>query len=231
MFGGVYRIEFFNIIFVGVFNIFFDMFKVIFDNRIVIEYVFGNIINFFVVGLVIVINCYFDFKVFNSDGNVIINIMILFSVFQSICQIVLQKMIDVVLFIVILILFIVLYIVKLQDMQFIFQFGGVSFFFIGKICVWIIEIFGSIIINLVLIWKDRNGGNSCGFLLFCFMIVIFQGIVNGFDDIFVFFLIEVIIFILIGIFFFIIIINCNDGLSQIFDNNGNIYFLLDVVVL
>ncbi|KAK4670179.1 uncharacterized protein QC763_209370 [Podospora pseudopauciseta] len=229
--GGVHRTEFPNIIPAGVSNIPFDTSKATFDNRIATEYVSGNTTNPLVVGPAIAINRHSDFKVFNSDGNATISTMTSPSAFQSICQTVLQKMIDVVPSTVTLTPPIAPYTVKPQDMQLTLQSGGASFLLTGKIRVRTTEIPGSTVTNLVLTWKDRNGGNSCGSLSSCSTTATLQGIANGFDDTFAFFPIEATIPTSSGISSFTITINRNDGSSQTFDNNGNTYPLSDAVVL
>ncbi|KXX74595.1 putative fungistatic metabolite [Madurella mycetomatis] len=229
--GSVHSAEFPQIVPASVGQIGFDSTNTQFDNKVVTEYVSGNTTNPLVVGAAIAVNRHSDFKVFNSDGNATINTMTSPAAYNDICQTVLQKMIDVVPAGVTLTDPIAPYAVKPVDIQLTLNTGGTTFLLTGSIRVRTTELPASSISNVVLTWKDRNGGNSCGSSASCSVTATLQGVSTGFDDTFGFFPIEATIPASSGISSFTLTVNLNDGSSQTYDNNGNSYPMSDAVVL
>lgn len=182
--GSVHSAEFPQIVPASVGQIGFDSTNTQFDNKVVTEYVSGNTTNPLVVGAAIAVNRHSDFKVFNSDGNATINTMTSPTAYNDICQTVLQKMIDVVPAGVTLTDPIAPYAVKPVDMQLTLNTGGTTFLLTGSIRVRTTELPASSISNVVLTWKDRNGGNSCGSSTSCSVTATLQGVSTGFDDTF-----------------------------------------------
>ncbi|KAK0719759.1 hypothetical protein B0H67DRAFT_599414 [Lasiosphaeris hirsuta] len=202
-----------------------------FDNKVVTEYISGSTANPLVVGPSVAVNRHSDFKVFNSDANATVNAMADPAAFQQICKAVLQKMIDVVPTGVTLTDPIAPYTVKPVDMQLTLSTPGSSLLLTGYIRVRTTEIPTSSISNVVLTWKDRAGGNSCGSSASCSTTSTLQGVSRGFDDTFGFFPISVNIPTSAGISSFTVKITRNDGSSQTYDNNGKSYPLTDGVML
>jgi hypothetical protein len=229
--GSVHSTEFPQIVPASVGQVAFDTSNAAFDNRVATEYVSGTTTNPLVVGAAVGVGRHSDFKVYSSDGNATIRTMTDPTVFSNACQTVLQKMIDVVPAGVTLTEPIAPYAVKPVDMQLTLNSGGTSFLLTGSIRVRTTELPASSIQNVVLTWKDRNGGNSCGSSATCSTTATLQGVATGFDDRFGFFPIEATIPTAAGISSFTIVMNLNDGSSQTFDNNGNSYPMSDAVVL
>jgi len=182
--GSVHSTEFPQIVPASVGQVPFDTSRAQFDNKVAAEYVSGTTTNPLVVGAAVGVNRHSDFKVFNSDGNATINTLTDPAVFRSVCQTVLQKMIDVVPAGVTLTEPIAPYAVKPVDMQLTLNTGGTTFLLTGSIRVRTTELPASSIKNVVLTWKDRNGGNSCGSSATCSTTSTLQGVSTGFDDTF-----------------------------------------------
>ncbi|KAH6845490.1 hypothetical protein B0I37DRAFT_380295 [Chaetomium sp. MPI-CAGE-AT-0009] len=229
--GSVHSSEFPQIVPESVGQAPFDTSNAQFDNRVATEYVSGNTTNPLVVGAAVGVGRHSDFKVYSSDGNATINTLTDATVFRNTCQAVLQKMIEVVPEGVTLTEPIAPYAVKPVDMQLTLNAGGTSFLLTGFIRVRTTEVPASSIRNVVLTWKDRSGGNSCGSSATCSTTATLQGVSTGFDDTFGFFPIEATIPTAAGISSFTIVVNQNDGSSQTYDNNGNSYPMSDAVVL
>ncbi|KAK4228208.1 putative fungistatic metabolite [Podospora fimiseda] len=229
--GSVHSTEFPNIVPAATGQIPFDTTAAGFDNKIAVEYVAKNTTNPLAVGAAVAIDRHADFKVFNRDGNVTINTLTDPVVFRDTCQTVLAKMINAVPSSVTLTAPIAPYTVKPQDMQLTLNNVGDAFLLTGRIRVRTTEVPGSTITNVVLTWKDRSGGNSCGSLSHCSTTATMQGVATGFDDTFAMFPIEATIPISAGISSFTVTINRNDGSSELYDNNGNSYPLSDAVIL
>ncbi|KAK3360011.1 hypothetical protein B0T25DRAFT_621313 [Lasiosphaeria hispida] len=202
-----------------------------FDNKVVTEYISGSTANPLVVGPSVAVNRHSDFKVFNSDANVTMNAMAEPAAFQQVCKVVLQKMIDVVPTGVTLTDPIAPYTVKPVDMRLTLNTPGNTLLLTGYIRVRTTEIPARSIGNIILTWRDRTGGISCGSSASCSTTSTLQGVSRGFDDTFGFFPISVNIPTSAGISSFIVKITRNDGSSQTYDNNGNSYPLTDGVIL
>lgn len=183
--GSVHSTEFPQIVPPSVGQIPFDSSRAEFDNRVAVEYVDGTTTNPLAVGAAVGVNRHSDFKVYSLDGNATINTMTDAAVFRSTCQTVLQKMIEVVPAGVTLTEEpITPYAVKPVDMQLTLNTGGTTFLLTGAIRIRTTELPASSITNVVLTWKDRNGGNSCGSSTTCSTTATLQGVSTGFDDTF-----------------------------------------------
>jgi hypothetical protein len=229
--GSVHSSEFPQIVPASVGQIPFDTSRAGYDNKIATEYVSGTTTNPLAGGAAVGVGRHSDFKVFNSDNNATISTLTDPAVFRTVCQTVLQKMIDVVPPGVTLTEPIAPYAVKPVDMQLTLNTGGTTFLLTGAIRVRTTELPSSSIKNLVLTWKDRNGGNSCGSSGTCSTTSTVQGASTGFDDTFGFFPIQATIPAASGISSFTLVLNLNDGSSRTYDNNGNSYPMPDAVVL
>jgi hypothetical protein len=183
--GSVHSTEFPQIVPPEVGQIPFDSTKAQFDNGVAVVYVGGNTSNPLAGGDAVGVNRHSDFKVYNSDGNATITTMTDPAVFRTTCQTVLQKMIEVVPAGVTLTQEpIAPYAVKPIDMQLTLNTGGTTFLLTGAIRIRTTELPASSITNVVLTWKDRNGGNSCGSSGTCSTTSTLQGVSTGFDDTF-----------------------------------------------
>lgn len=182
--GSVHSSEFPQIVPASVGQIPFDTSRAGYDNKIATEYVSGTTTNPLAGGAAVGVGRHSDFKVFNSDNNATISTLTDPAVFRTVCQTVLQKMIDVVPPGVTLTEPIAPYAVKPVDMQLTLNTGGTTFLLTGAIRVRTTELPSSSIKNLVLTWKDRNGGNSCGSSGTCSTTSTVQGASTGFDDTF-----------------------------------------------
>lgn len=229
--GSVHSGEFPNIVPAATGQIPFDTTRAGFDNRIAVEYVAKNTTNPLVVGPAVGLGRNSDFKVFSRDGNVTIGTLTDPIVFRDTCQTVLAKMINAVPSAVTLTTPVAPYTVKPQDMQLTLDTGGSTLLLTGRIRVRTTEVSGSTITNLVLTWKDRNGGNSCGSLSSCSVTATMQGVATGFDDTFAMFPISGTIPVSSGISSFVITIHRTDGSTETYDNNGNGYPLTDAIIL
>ncbi|KAK4162775.1 putative fungistatic metabolite [Cladorrhinum sp. PSN259] len=229
--GSVHSTEFPNIVPAATGQIPFDSTVAGYDNKIAVEYVAKNTTNPLVVGAAAGIGRNADFKVFSRDNNATIATLTDPVYFRDTCQAVLAKMINAVPSTVTLTAPITPYTVKPQDMQLTLNSGGNTFLLTGRIRVRTTEVSGSTITNVVLTWKDRNGGNTCGSLSHCAVTATMQGVATGFDDTFAMFPIEATIPVSSGVSSFTITINRNDGSSELYDNNGNSYPLSDAVIL
>ncbi|KAK4467137.1 heme peroxidase [Cladorrhinum samala] len=229
--GSVHSGEFPNIVPAAAGQIPFDSTRAAFDNRIAVEYVAQNTTNPLVVGAAVGLGRNSDFKVFSRDGNVTIATLTDPIVFRNTCQTVLGRMIDAVPSDVTLTAPVAPYTVKPQDMQLTLETGGSTLLLTGRIRVRTTEVSGSTITNLVLTWKDRNGGNSCGSLSSCSVTATMQGVATGFDDTFAMFPISATIPVSSGISSFIITIHRTDGSTETYNNNGNEYPLTDAIIL
>ncbi|KAK4127792.1 heme peroxidase [Parathielavia appendiculata] len=228
--GSVHSTEFPQIVPAEIGHIPFDSSRAGFDNKVVTEYVARNTTNPLVSKAAADAGRNSDFKVFNSDGNATINTLTDPTVFSNTCRTVLQKMIDVVPAGVTLTDPIAPYAVKPVDMQLTLNSDG-TFSLTGYIRVRTTALPADSIKNVVLTWKDRNGGNSCGSSVTCSTTATLQGVSAGFDDTFGFFPIQATIPASSGISSFTLALNLNDGSSQSYDNNGNSYPMSDAVVL
>ncbi|KAK4452274.1 putative fungistatic metabolite [Podospora aff. communis PSN243] len=230
--GGVHSAEFPQIVPPGTGvngQVAFDTSVATFDNKVVTEYVDGTTQNRLVVGPAVALNRHSDFKVFNSDQNATVNAMASPEAFRAVCQNVLQKMIDVVPGGVVLTEPITPYMVKPVDMQLTLASGN-RLLLTGNIRIRTTELPASSIENIVLTWKDRSGGNSCGSVTSCSTTSTLQGVSSGFDDTFGFFPISVHIPASEGISSFTVKVNLKDGSSQTYDNNGNLYPMNDGII-
>lgn len=207
----------------------FDTTVAAFDNRVATEYVSGNTTNPLVAGPSVGLRKNSDFKIFSADRNATISILTSPEAFRDACRTILQKMIEVVPSGVTLTEPIVPYMVKPVDMKLTLNSPGSTLLLTGSIRVRTTNLPASSIQNVVLTWKDRNGGNSCG-SAGCSTTSTLQGVSTGFDDTFGFFPISVIIPTSSGIWSFTIEINLRDGTSQTYDNNGNSYPMTDGII-
>ncbi|KAK3994786.1 putative fungistatic metabolite [Cladorrhinum sp. PSN332] len=229
--GSVHSSQFPNIVPAATGQIPFDSTRAGFDNKIAVEYVAKNTTNPLVVGPAVAIGRHSDFKVFSRDSNVTIGTLTDPVVFRDTCQTVLAKMINAVPSAVTLTAPVAPYTVKPQDMQLTLNAAGDAFLLTGRLRIRTTEVSGSTITNVVLTWKDRNGGNTCGSLSHCSVTATMQGVATGFDDTFAMFPIEATIPVSSGVSSFTVTINRNDGSSELYDNNGNSYPLSDAVIL
>jgi len=230
--GGVHALEFPDLVPAGTGvngQIGLDKTVATFDNKVVTEYIDGTTTNPLVVGPAVSVNRHSDFKVFNSDGNATMNAMASPDAFSRVCQTVLQKMIDVVPGGVVLTEPIAPYMVKPVDMKLTLATGN-RLLLTGSIRVRTTNMPASSIKNVVLTWKDRSGGNSCGSSTTCSTTNTLQGIATGFDDTFGFFPVSVYIPASDGISSFGLKINLKDGSSQTYDNNGKAYPITDGII-
>ncbi|KAK4157645.1 hypothetical protein C8A00DRAFT_11591 [Chaetomidium leptoderma] len=230
--GSVHSTEFPQIVPASVGQVPFDTSNAVYDNKVAAEYASGTTNNPLVGGPAVAAGRHSDFKVFSSDGNATINTMSNPTAFRNTCQAMLQKMIEVVPDGVTLTAeAIAPYAVKPIDMQLTLNTGGTTFLLSGSIRVRTTELPASSIQNVVLTWKDRDGGNSCGSSATCSTTATLQGVATGFDDTFGFFPIQATIPAASGISSFTLAVKLNDGSSQTYDNNGNSYPMPDAVVL
>ena len=185
--GGVHNSEFPDIVPAGTGvngQVGLDTSVAAFDNKVVTEYIDGSTKNPLIVGPSVARDRHSDFKVFSSDGNATVKAMSSPAAFQEVCRTVLQKMIDVVPSGVVLTDPIIPYTVKPIDMQLTLNAPGNMLLLTGAIRVHTTELPASSINNVVLTWKDRDGGNSCGSLATCSATSTLQGVSSGFDDTF-----------------------------------------------
>ncbi|AEO62666.1 uncharacterized protein THITE_2107105 [Thermothielavioides terrestris NRRL 8126] len=230
--GSVHSPEFPEIVPAATGQISFDSSNAVYDNKVVTEYVAGNTTNPLVVGASIAVGRNSDGRIFGSDGNVTIRAMADPTVYRNTCQALLQRMIEVVPAGVTLTPDpIAPYAVKPVGMQLTLNDGAATLLLSGYIRVRTTELPASSITNVVLTWKDRNGGNSCGSSATCSVTATLQGVANGFDDTFGFFPIQATIPVASGISSFTLVLNFNDGTSKSYDNNGNSYPMSDAVIL
>ncbi|KAK3308814.1 uncharacterized protein B0T15DRAFT_411620 [Chaetomium strumarium] len=229
--GSVHSSEFPQIVAASDGQIGLDSTNAAFDNSVATEYVSGTTKNPLVVGPSRTNGRNSDGRIFASDGNATIRTLTDAATFSSVCQTMLQKMIEVVPSDVTLTGPIAPYAVKPVDMQLTLNSGGTTFSLSGYIRVRTTELPASSIKNVVLTWKDRNGGNSCGSSTTCSVTATLQGVSTGFDDSFGFFPIQATIPAASGISSFTVVVNLNDGSSKTYDNNGNSYPMSDAVVL
>ena len=208
----------------------FDSSVAAFDSRVVTEYMNGSTSNPLVVGPAVALKKHSDFRVFNSDGNATVNAMFLPGAFQSVCQTVLQKMVDVVPGGVVLTDPIVPYTVKPADMQLTLTTGS-RLLLTGSIRIRTTNLAANSIENIVLAWKDRSGGNSCGPITSCSTTSTLQGVAHGFDDTFDFFTISVYIPASEGISSSVVKLNLKGRGSQIYNGNGQGYPMPDEIIL
>jgi hypothetical protein len=180
--GSVHSTEFPQIVAASDGQIGMDSTNAAFDNSVATEYVSGTTKNPLVVGPSRSNGRNSDGRIFASDGNATIQTLTDAATFSSVCQSVLQKMIEVVPSGVTLTGPIAPYAVKPVDMQLTLNSGGTAFSLSGYIRVRTTELPASSIKNVVLTWKDRNGGNSCGSSATCSVTATLQGVSNGFDD-------------------------------------------------
>ncbi|KAK0614093.1 hypothetical protein B0T14DRAFT_486177 [Immersiella caudata] len=230
--GGVHSAEFPQIVPPGTGvndQVSFDTSVATFDNKVVTEYIDGTTQNRLVVGPAVALNRHSDFKVFNSDQNATVNAMVSPETFRIVCQNVLQKLIDVVPGGAVLTEPITPYMVKPVDMQLTLASGN-RLLLTGNIRVRTTELPASSIDNLVLSWRDRSGGNSCGSVTSCSTTSTLQGVSSGFDHTFGFFPISVHVPASEGISSFTVRVNLKDGSSQTYDNNGNSYPMSDGII-
>ncbi|KAI9158687.1 WSC domain-containing protein [Paramyrothecium foliicola] len=231
--GGVHAQEFPDILPVGSrVNDFegLDSSVAVFDNKVVTEYLDGTSKNPLLGGPAANVNKHSDFKVFNSDRNATMQAMTGAEAFRNVCKSVLQKMIDVVPAGVTLSDPIVPYQVKPVNLQLSLATGGTSLRFTGFIRVRTTNLPRENIANVVLTYKNRNGGSQCGSGP-CTITTTIQGVSQGFDDTFAFFPIDANIPASVGISSFIVTVNQVDGTSTLFDNNGESYPIQDGVLL
>ncbi|KAI0024384.1 heme peroxidase [Xylariomycetidae sp. FL0641] len=207
----------------------FDSTVAVFDNKIVTEYVAGTTKDPLVVGPSIKATRNSDFKVFSFDGNATVKGMTDPATFNNICGGVLQKMIEVVPAGVVLSDPIQPYTVKPVAMQLTLNSGDPSMQWTGYIRVRTTNLGGnptSVILN----YKDRNGGNDCGSRT-CQYTALPKGMGNGFDDTFVWFPFTVYIPTSSGISSFTVTLTLDNGLTSVFDNNGNQYPIQDAILV
>ncbi|KAI1438727.1 heme peroxidase [Xylaria sp. CBS 124048] len=198
----------------------------VFDNKVVTEYISGNTSNPLVVGPSIKATRNSDFKVFNSDGNVTVAGMADTETYNSICARVLRKMIEVVPDGVVLTDPIEPYAVKPVDMQLTLNPGASTLQLSGVIRVRTTDFGSDAPKSVLLTYKDRNGGNTCG-QSGCTYTADLLGATQGFDDTFVWFPINAQIPASSGISSFTLAVNMNSGISTVYDNNGNSYPMKD----
>jgi hypothetical protein len=180
--GGVHSPEFPEIVPASAGQIGLDSTDAAFDNKVAVEYVAGNTTNPLVVGPSVANGRNSDGRIFAADKNVTITALTDPNVFRSVCQTVLQKMIEVVPDGVDLTAApIAPYAVKPVDMQLTLNAGGTSFLLSGYIRVRTTQLPASNIKNVVLTWKDRDGGDDCG-SAGCSTTATLQGVATGFDD-------------------------------------------------
>ncbi|KAH6626212.1 heme peroxidase [Chaetomium sp. MPI-SDFR-AT-0129] len=231
--GNVHSTEFPQIVPAATGQIPFDTSNAAYDNKVAAEYVSGNTSNPLVVGLSIASGRNSDFKVYNSDRNVTIAALAADpALYRATCQRVLQKMIEVVPQGVVLTADpIAPYEVKPVNVQLTLNEGGSTLALTGSIRVRTTEVPGDSIDSVVLTWKDRNGGDSCGSSASCSVSATLQGVGQGFDDTFGFFPIAATIPTAAGISSFTLTVKLKDGTSKTYDNNGHAYPVPDAVIL
>ena len=179
--GSVHSTEFPTIVSASVGQVAFDSSNTVFDNKVAAEYAAGTTTNPLVSGASVGVGRNSDFKVFNSDGNVTINAMAHPTFYRNTCAAMLQKMIEVVPSGVTLTDVITPYAVKPVAMQLTLGSTG-QFQLTGFIRVRTTTVPATSIQNVVLTWKDRNGGNSCGSSTTCSVTATQQGVATGLDD-------------------------------------------------
>lgn len=202
----------------------------VFDNKVITEYLDGSTKNPLVVGPSVARGKNSDFKVFNSDRNVTAQKLADAATFRDACQRVLTKMINIVPPTVTLSDPITPYKVKPVGLQLTLDGGGNSLFFTGYIRVRTTGLADHAITNVVITYKNRDGGSSCG-SKGCTITATEQGVAQGFDDTFAFFPVDTEIPAATGISSFTLVVNYADGKSEAFDNNGQSYPLQDAVLL
>ncbi|KAL8358328.1 hypothetical protein RB601_009639 [Gaeumannomyces tritici] len=199
-----------------------------FDNKVVTEYLDGTTQNPLVVGPSVQLKKNADGRVFGADGNVTMNALRDAAVFQTTCRNILQRMIEVVPSGVTLTDPIVPYTIKPVDMQLTLDATGSTLAWSGWIRVRTTTIPLATIRNVVLNYKDRNGGNNCGS---CATTLTVQGTGSGLDDTWAFFPVSASLSTNAGISSFTVTVNKVDGTSTSFDNNGASYPLSDAVMI
>ncbi|KAI1827931.1 heme peroxidase [Xylaria intraflava] len=202
----------------------------VFDNKVVTEYISGNTTNPMVIGPSVQATRNSDFKVFNSDGNVTVNSMADPKAYNSICATILRKMIEVVPDNVVLTDPIEPYAVKPVDMQLTLNSAASTLQLSGLIRVRTTDFGNDSPENVLLTYKDRDGGNDCG-QLGCTYTADLLGATQGFDDTFVWFPINFEIPASSGISSFTLTVNMASGTSKAYDNNGKSYPLKDGIFM
>ncbi|KAJ9144258.1 Peroxidase [Pleurostoma richardsiae] len=226
--GGVHDTEFPELVAAG--EAPSDSTVAVFDERVVTEYLSGETANPLVVGPAVALGKDSDTKVFASDGNATVRAMAAPEAFQDACRRVLQKMIEVVPAGVRLSEEIRPYAVKPTEMQLTLSRGAHSMIFTGFIRVRTTEMPPEEILNVTLVYKDRNGGNQCGSGR-CAIVSTLQGVGYGLDDSFGFFPVEAQIPASSGISSFVLHLNLVNGTSLLYDNNGLSYPMQDAVMI
>lgn len=134
----------------------------LFDNNVVTEYLGSNTTNPLVVGAAVALGKDSDRRIFNSDGNITVQAMSDPVNFQAVCQQVLQKMIDVVPAGTVLSEPILPYMVKPVDLKLTLEQGASHVLLKGNIRVRTTTLNHTEIEDMVLVYKDRDGGDKCG---------------------------------------------------------------------
>ncbi|KAL8828895.1 MAG: hypothetical protein Q9191_002326 [Dirinaria sp. TL-2023a] len=152
-----------------------------FDSQIATEWVDGKTSDPLAVGPSVALGQDSDRKVFGADGNVTMKAMAHPATFASTCVAMLQKMIEVVPSGTALTDPIVPYEVKPTGLQLTLSNGGTQLLFEGEIRVRTTTRSAGKIAAVDLVYKDRNGGSSCGS---CTIKTTSNGTAAGFDDTF-----------------------------------------------
>jgi hypothetical protein len=158
--GGVHNNEFPEL--VSATEVGSDSTVALFDNKVVTEYLDSNTSNPLVVGPAVTLGKDSDRRIFDSDGNSTVKAMVDPDKFRDACRKVLQKMIDVVPAGVTLSEPILPYTVKPVNLQLTLQQGASELLLRGNIRVRTTHLPQMTIHNLVLTYRDRDGGNNCG---------------------------------------------------------------------
>ncbi|GME28877.1 putative wsc domain containing protein [Neofusicoccum parvum] len=198
-----------------------------FDNKVVTEYLSNATKNALVVGPSTGNGRNSDARVFAADGNATVRAMADPDTFNSVCATMLQKMVDVVPRGITLTDPISVYDVKPSGLQLTLLGGGESINFSGDIRVRTTERAASSIASVKLVYKDRDGADSCGD---CSLDTESSGSASGFDDSFEFYGFSTSIPSESSISSFNVLITLTSGETELHDNNGSGFAVQDGVI-
>jgi hypothetical protein len=151
----------------------------VFDNKIAVEWIAGTTADPMSVGPSIAAGRNSDGKVFGADGNVTMKALTDPTTFANTCASILQRMIETVPPGTIFSDVLQPYEVKPSGLQLTLLSGGASIKFEGFIRVRTTVRSAASIANVNLVYKDRNGGSTCGA---CTISTTAAGTTTGFDD-------------------------------------------------
>ncbi|KAH6680685.1 WSC domain-containing protein [Halenospora varia] len=232
--GGVHAAEFPNIVPPRTAPNDFQLFDTTpeFDNNIVVQYVNGPISDPLTVGPSVANTRNSDFQVFTADApntNSTVKAMQAPATFNSVCSSILQRMIETVDPDTTTLSDVIQpYEVKPSGLQLTLLAGGTQIKFLGDIRVRTTTRSASQIASVLLIYKDRIGGSTCGS---CSITTTVAGTANGFDDSFSFYSFDANLPSTSSISSFTVLITLISGGTETYNNNGGGFLIQDSVIV